>query len=24
VFRKIDGHQELAAFLVKAQWSQAA
>jgi putative transposase len=24
VFRKIDGHQELAAFLVKEQWSQAA
>jgi transposase-like protein len=24
VFRKIDGHQALAAFLVKAQWSQAA
>jgi transposase-like protein len=24
VFRKIDGHQELAAFLLKEQWSQAA
>jgi putative transposase len=24
VFRKIDGHQELAAFLVKEQWAQAA
>jgi hypothetical protein len=24
VFRKTDGHQELAAFLVKEQWSQAA
>ncbi len=24
VFRKIDGHSELAAFLVKEQWSQAA
>jgi transposase-like protein len=24
VFRKIDGHQELTAFLVKEQWSQAA
>jgi transposase-like protein len=24
VFRKIDGHHELAAFLVKEQWSQAA
>jgi putative transposase len=24
VFRTIDGHQELAAFLVKEQWSQAA
>ena len=24
VFRKIDGHPELAAFLVKEQWSQAA
>jgi Transposase, Mutator family len=24
VFRKIDGHQELAAFLVKEQWLQAA
>jgi transposase-like protein len=24
VFRKIDGHQDLAAFLVKEQWSQAA
>lgn len=24
VFRKIDGHQELAAFLVTEQWSQAA
>ena len=24
VFRKIDGHQELAAFLVKEQWCQAA
>lgn len=24
VFRKIDGHQELAAFLMKEQWSQAA
>lgn len=24
VFRKIDGHQELAAFLAKEQWSQAA
>lgn len=24
VFRKIDGHQELAAFLAKAQWAQAA
>lgn len=24
VFRKIDGHQQLAAFLLKEQWSQAA
>jgi hypothetical protein len=24
VFRKIDGHRDLAAFLVKEQWSQAA
>ena len=24
VFRKIDGHQQLAAFLMKEQWSQAA
>jgi transposase-like protein len=24
VFRKVDGHRELAAFLVKEQWSQAA
>ena len=24
VFRKIDGHQDLAAFLVQEQWSQAA
>ena len=24
VFRKIDGHQELAVFLVQEQWSQAA
>ena len=24
VFRTIDGHQDLAAFLVKEQWSQAA
>lgn len=24
VFRKIDGHQDLAAFLVREQWSQAA
>lgn len=24
VFRKIDGHEELAAFLAKEQWSQAA
>ncbi len=24
VFRKIDGHQDLAAFLVQEQWCQAA
>ena len=24
VFRKIDGHQDLAAFLMQAQWYQAA
>ena len=24
VFRKIDGHHDLAAFLVKEQWCQAA